>query len=356
MVPRLVAASSPRGMNERHRASERAAMRGTFFQSDPDLRICGTDVWLDPAEPRPLAVVTHGHADHIGRHEHYIATPPTGSFLRARVGADLEGTELPFGSALARGPLTITLHPAGHILGSAMARVEREGRSLLYTGDFRLRPSLTAEPAEVVPSDAVIMEATYGSPEWSFPSREELAGRLLELVHAIRGRGRLPVLLAYSLGKAQEVAAMLAAGGEQAVLHPAAAALAEIYRRHSMDLGPWETWGPQGTLFGTRATTELRGKALIVPPHCRADLRPVAGRYETVALTGWALRWPEREKTDHALPLSDHADFGELLELVERASPRVVYVTHGSARFARELRSRGVVAEFLRHRPQMRLF
>lgn len=331
-------------------------MRGTFFQSDPDLRICGTDVWLDPAEPRPVGVVTHGHADHIGRHEHYIATPATGSFLRARSGADLQGTELPFGTPLTRGALTITLAPAGHILGSAMVRVEREGESLLYTGDFRLRSSLTAEPAEVPPSDAVIMEATYGAPEWSFPSREELGGRLVELVRAIRARGRLPVLLAYSLGKSQEAAAMLAARGERAVLHPVAASLAEIYQRHGVDLGPWETWGRQGTLFGTRVTTELKGKVLIIPPHCRSDLRPLAGRTETVALTGWALRWPEREKSDHALPLSDHADFGELLELVERAHPRVVYVTHGSARFARELRARGVVAEFLRRRPQMRLF
>ena len=75
-----------------------------------------------------------------------------------------------------------------------------------------------------------------------------------------------------------------------------------------------------------------------------------------MSLTGWCQKGGWRTGGDHALPLSDHADFDELIELVERARPRIVYVTHGSKRFARELRQRGFAAEFLKQKPQMRLF
>ena len=329
---------------------------GTFFQCDPDLRLCGTSIYLDPGEPRETGILTHAHADHIGRHQRYIATPATAAFLRARAGEDLKGIELPFGEKLAlEGGTELTFHPAGHILGSAMPLLRGNEGSLLYTGDFRLRPSLTAEPADVPRADAIIMESTYGAPEWRFPSREELAGRLDEIVRGILGRGRVPVLLAYSLGKSQEAAAMLARLGHRTVLHPVAARHARTYEHFGVDLGAWEEWSTQGALFGGKTSAKLEGKVLVIPPHCQRDLRRVPHR-ETVALTGWALRWPERQKADHATPLSDHADFDELLELIERASPRIVYVTHGSARFAKELRARGIAAEFLRKKPQMRLF
>lgn len=326
---------------------------GNLFQCDPDIRLCGTEIYLDPGEPREVGVISHGHSDHIGRHRSFLSTAPTAAFLRIRAGADLRGTELAFRQIHCIGEFDVELFPAGHVLGSAMVRVGRRGESLLYTGDFRLRPSLTAEPAEVPQADAVIMESTYGSPEWAFPTRDELGDRLAVLVHEILGRGKTPVLLAYSLGKAQETCAMLKDEGLEIVLHPSVAQIADVYAKHGVDLGRYEVWTPQQSLAG-RTTTRLEGKVLIIPPHMRRDIRRIRNR-ETVALTGWALRW-KQPGVDHALPLSDHADFEELLELVERCRARVVYVTHGSAKFAAELRSRGVRAEFLRRRPQMRLF
>jgi putative mRNA 3-end processing factor len=317
-----------------------------LFQPDPDIRLIHSEIYLDPAEPRKVGIISHGHGDHIGRHEHFIATPATAEFVRIRNGNDLQGTELPYKQKHVIEGWTVELFPAGHILGSAMIRVSNGSGSLVYTGDFRLAPSYTAEPAEIAEADAVIMESTYGaSPEWIFPSREELRARLIDLVRDILKRDKTPVLLAYSLGKAQEVLAMLRSEPFPLLVHPNVGQLSAVYQRNGIDLGTYEVWRRQ----------DLRGKVVIVPPHMTREIRRIP-RGETVALTGWALRPHRGIGADHGLPLSDHADFGELLSFAERSRTRVVYVTHGSRRFAEELRRRGIRAEFLRRRPQMRLF
>src|SRR4051812_32300070 len=123
-------------------------MLGSLFQCDPDLHISDSEIYLDPREPRRIGIVSHGHSDHIGRHEHFVATPATAAFLRIRAGDDLRGTELAYGVAHTIGSHTVELFPAGHILGSAMVRVTSERGSLAYTGDFKLSPSFTAEPAQ----------------------------------------------------------------------------------------------------------------------------------------------------------------------------------------------------------------
>lgn len=330
-------------------------MLGHLFQCDPDIRLADSEIYFDPAEPRKIGIISHGHSDHIGRHEHFIATKPTAAFLRTRNGFDLRGTELPYREVHRLDDRwSVELYPAGHVLGSAMIRVFGPQGSLAYTGDFRLAPSYTAEPAEVPEADAVIMESTYGSgPEWIFPSREELRERLVTLVRQIVSRGRTPVLLAYSLGKAQETAAILRDSGVPLVLHPVVATISSIYEANGVDLGPYEIWGRQSSLFGHRSTIDLRGKAVLVPPHMTREVRRIRNA-ETIALTGWALHGVR--DADHGLPLSDHADFSELVAFAERSRAAIVYVTHGSRRFAEELRRRGIRAEFLRRKPQMRLF
>ncbi|HYI09636.1 MAG TPA: hypothetical protein VEK57_11285 [Thermoanaerobaculia bacterium] len=329
-------------------------MLGHLFQCDPDIRLAGSEIYLDPAEPRKIGIISHGHSDHIGRHEHFIATPATAAFLRVRSGDDLKGTELAYRQPHGVGDWTVELFPAGHVLGSSMIRVSSAHGSLAYTGDFRLKPSYTAEPAEVPEADAVIMESTYGGgPEWTFPSREELRERLAALVRNILGRDKTAVLLAYSLGKAQEAAAMLRGENLPLVVHPVVARICGIYERHGIDLGAYEVWAKQASLFSRRTTADLRRKIIIVPPHMGRDIARIPNA-ETIALTGWALHGTR--DADHGLPLSDHADFGELVSFAESSRASVVYVTHGSKRFADELRRRGIRAEFLRGKPQMRLF
>lgn len=329
-------------------------MLGSFFQCDPDLRLAESEIYFDPAQPRRVGLISHGHSDHIGRHEHFYATPATAAFLRLREGSDLRGTVVQYGDEHAIDRWSVSFHPAGHVLGSAMIRVSNGESALLYTGDFRLRASLTSEPAAVPQCDAVVMESTYGSPEWRFPPRDEITSALHKLVRDVLARKKKPVLLAYSLGKAQEAMAMLRGSDLRLVVHPVIARVCAIYEQHGIDLGRYEVWGAQSTLFGRSATTDLRGKVFIAPPHLQRDVRRIHGR-ETIALTGWALHRRPHD-ADHGLPLSDHADFDELIEFATLCRARTIYVTHGAARFARELRDRGFSAQFLKKKPQMRLF
>jgi len=235
-----------------------------------------------------------------------------------------------------------------------MIRVTSNGERLLYTGDFKLRRSFTSEPAEIVECDSVIMESTFGAPEWRFPPTEELGARLCETVKDITARGKTAVVLAYSLGKAQEAMAILHRGSLPVVLHPTVARISAIYQRLGVELGEFEVWSLQSEL-NVRTTTELRGKTLILPPHLRSELRKVRNA-ESIALTGWALNPGRARDTDHGIPLSDHADFDELIDFATRCRARTIYVTHGARRFAKELRLRGFDAQFLNRKPQMRLF
>ncbi|MEA2491018.1 MAG: putative mRNA 3-end processing factor, partial [Acidobacteriota bacterium] len=148
---------------------------------------------------------------------------------------------------------------------------------------------------------------------------------------------------------------MLRDSGIPLVMHPVVANISAVYERHGVDLGPYEVWGRQAALFGHRSTTDLRGKAILIPPHMLRDIRRIP-HGETIALTGWALHPSRRDGADHGLPLSDHADFAELLEFAGRCQAKTIFVTHGSRRFAEELRRRGMHAEYLRPKPQMRLF
>ena len=327
---------------------------GSIFQIDPDLRLAGTEVYLDPAGTRETGIISHGHSDHIGAHGSFIATAPTASFIRLRAGVSCAGTELPYRTPLRIDRYEVELYPAGHVLGSAMISVKAEEGTLVYTGDVRLRPSRTAERAEIPRCDFLITESTYGSPFWKFPDRRETEDRLVDLLRHLLAHGTTPVILAYSLGKAQEAMSLLALAGLRCVVHPVVAAIARIYEKFGVELGRWESWSTQGGLFD-RSTSDLSGKVLIMPPHLKRDLRRVRRR-KTIALTGWALDPRRSGWTDYAFPVSDHADFDELLELIDLANPRVVYTTHGAPAFARELRRRGIAAEYLRQRPQMRLF
>lgn len=275
--------------------------------------------------------------------------------MRKRLGS-FRGDELDYGETLELDRFSVRFHPAGHVLGSAMVEIGTDEGSVLYTGDFKLRESLTSETARVPRVDTVITESTYGDPKWVFPSLDEVSACLVEIVAAVHARDRVPVVLAYSLGKAQEATAILTRHGVEVVQHPVVAGISEIYERFGVDLGSWQVWRRQASMVGARSTTDLRGKVLIIPSHLWKRLGRLGIAHETIVLTGHVLHRKGWGRADHEIPLSDHADFPQLLELIERSGAKEVFVTHGSVRAARALRRAGCNAEFLRRRPQMQLF
>ena len=308
-------------------------------------------LWLDAHHSRRAdewAVVTHAHGDHIARHQRVVLTEPTARCLRERLGGRREERVLRFGERTEfsgpGGNFALTLLPAGHILGSAMALVEWAGGSLLYTGDFRLRPSPACEPCDFTAArgcDWLVMETTFGRPEYVFPSIGLVVAELLAFCRTTLAAGETPVLLGWTLGKAQELLCLLADSGLRVAIHEAVLPLARIHGDCGVRFGAYEALD----------VTQTKGRVLICPPaFAQSPQRAALGPCRLAVATGWAMdsSCKYRSGVDAAFPLSDHADFNELIEFVRQVRPRRVFTTHGfAADFAATLRDLGFDAEAL---------
>ncbi len=300
------------------------------------------DLWLDPQRAKPRAFVSHAHGDHFARHQSALCSPVTAALIHTRFKLpvrriDTQGFQLPF----ERDGFCFRLLPAGHIPGSAMLHLTRlhDGATLLYTGDFKTRAGRTAEAVSFLPADTLILETTFGLPTYRFPSETEVEAHLLRFVADAFAVGKTPVLLAYSLGKAQEAIALLAAQGIPVVQHPAVAEMTAACRAAGVP------GLPEPLLLSDPA---LPGHVVIAPPHTlRSKLMRALTAPRTAMLTGWALQpgAKYRYRIDELIALSDHADHPGLMECIREVSPKKVLTVHGYTKeFAAELRSRQVDA------------
>ena len=320
-----------------------------MFHWDRGLFLTEANLALDVTRRQKLGFMSHAHADHIARHELGLCTPETAALFRHRRGQHHRIKELPYRKPVEFGPLRLTTYPAGHCLGSAMLFAESEKMSLLYTGDYKLGPSVTSEPAELPHADILVMESTFGKPKYRLPPREETIAQLIELVQGILKSGRTPIIHAYALGKAQEVTKLLTNAKIPVQQHPMTFAVSEVYQKCGMDLGAVSeftgTWNP--------------GSAVITLPRGMKEFR-LAGIDDpvSIAVTGWAIdsSTKYRQKVDHALPLSDHADFTQLLETAERVNADAIYCTHGPREFVEHLRAEGFNAFPVTGSYQTRMF
>lgn len=308
------------------------------------------ELWLDAHGGQGLSFVSHAHSDHVANHQHIVCSVPTAYLLRERFGFKAEITALEFGEVWEHAGHRIVLTPAGHVLGSAMIHLTRlsDGQSLLYTGDFKLRHGLTAEPAKPLPADTVIMECTFGQPHYQFPPLAKVREDIHRWCRDALDHGTVPVLFGYSLGKSQEIQALLAGGDFEIAAHPAVAEMNEAYEQLGVRLPPW-----------TKFSGDAEGKVLVFPPSTvRSTLLRKIKNKATAMVSGWAMNAGARfsYQMDEAFPLSDHADWPELLELLSLTNPATVLATHGnSAEFATALRRRGVNAWSLGGSDQMEL-
>lgn len=326
----------------------------TFEYQHGGIHLPRLGLWLDPNRAKPgLVFVSHAHSDHTAPHHEVILTEPTAWLMRHRLGGKRTENTLKFGETreFKKGstPFRLTLLPAGHILGSAMAFIEADGESLLYTGDFKLRPNLCAEPCTPRPADQLIMETTFGQPKYAFPPEAGVWRELITFCQTALMAGTTPVLFAYSLGKSQALLAGLRAAGLPIVLHKETAKLTKIYEHFGRQFPPYEIFD------GANAA----GKILIAPPQTtKSILFQQLGPTRTAVVTGWALdsSCRFRSGTDAAFALSDHADFPSLIEFVQRVAPKHVFTLHGfAADFARTLRELGFAAQSLSEPEQLDL-
>src|SRR5262249_42070573 len=307
------------------------------------------DLWLDPWDAKRFAFVSHAHSDHIAPHKQVVVSERTAHLMQVRLrGSRLEHA-LPFGEKRFIRGLELMLIPAGHIFGSAQCLLFAGDETLLYTGDFKLRPGKSAEQAEWRRADTLVMETTFGLPRYRFPPTKEVIDRMVAFCGETIDAGEVPVLLGYSLGKAQEILCSLEGAGLTPMLHGSVYQMTRIY----------EQFGQSFCNYIRYNANDVVGKVLIWPPSANRSLMLERIPRKRVALiSGWAVD-PDavyRYQVDAAFPLSDHADYADLLRYVELVQPRAVFTLHGfAAAFARDLRARGVEAWALSEENQLDL-
>jgi DNA ligase-1 len=256
---------------------------------------------------------------------------------------------LPFGERRFVRGVELMLIPAGHIFGSAQCLIFADQGTLLYTGDFKLRPGKSAEQAEWRQADTLVMETTFGLPRYRFPPAQLVVDQMVAFCGEAIDAGEVPVLLGYSLGKAQEILCSLDGVGLTAMLHGSIFQMTRIYEQFGQSFCKYVRYNPN----------DVAGKVLICPPSAnRSELLERIPRKRVALVSGWAVdpNAVYRYQFDAAFPLSDHADYDDLLRYVEFVQPRRVLTLHGfAAAFACDLRRRGIEAWALSEENQMEL-
>src|SRR6266699_2646139 len=307
------------------------------------------DLWLDPWEAKRFAFVSHAHSDHIAPHEEIILSERTARLLQARMPGSRTEHVLPFGKQRRVRDIDLLLLPAGHIFGSAQLFLSNQGETLLYTGDFKLRHGKSAEAAEWRPADSLIMETTFGLPRYQFPPTEHVIAQIVAFCREAIEDGAVPVLLGYSLGKAQEILCSLDGAGLTPMLHGSVYQMTRIY----------EQLGQSFCKYVRYNVNDVAGKVLICPPSAnRSRMMEKIPHKRVAMISGWATdpNAVYRYQVDAAFPLSDHADYNDLVRYVDLVQPRRVFTLHGfAAEFARDLREHGVEAWALTKENQLEL-
>jgi putative mRNA 3-end processing factor len=303
---------------------------------------------VDPWLPVPQAVLTHGHGDHARPGSAlYHCVPEAVPVLRRRLGPDAKLVPHRYGEPFALGAVTVSLHPAGHVLGSAQVRVEAQGEVWVVSGDYKRQADPTCAPFEVLPCDVFITEATFALPIYRWPSPDEVARDILEWWEHNRAHGRASVLFCYALGKAQRILAHLAKRTVRPVhTHGTVEHLTALYREAGVDLLPTVHVGEDVK------RKALAGELVLAPPSARRTAwMKRMGDHQTAFASGWMqLRGTRRRRAyDRGFVLSDHADWPALLETIAATGARQVRVTHGHGEsLVRYLRERGTDAQLLR--------
>jgi putative mRNA 3-end processing factor len=301
------------------------------------------DAFIDPWRPVARALITHAHADHARPgHGGCIAAAEGLTVLRARLGAT-PVTGLAWGERLRIGEATVSLHPAGHILGAAQIRIEYRGEVWVVSGDYRVEADRTCSAFEPVRCHTFITESTFGLPVYRWRPQRELMASIDAWWAANAAQGRASVLYSYALGKAQRILAGVDPSIGPIVCHAAVEALNRAYREAGVALPPTR-------LVSEIADRTALGRALVIAPPSAASpgwLRRFPDPGDAFA-SGWmALRGARRRRAvDRGFVLSDHADWPGLCQAIEATGASRVIVTHGQvAPMVRWLGERGLQAQ-----------
>jgi putative mRNA 3-end processing factor len=308
--------------------------------TDRGLYCSAGDFYIDPWQPVGRAVITHAHGDHarVGSGS-YLAAQRGVEVLRARLGDDAVIQGVGFGETTTHNGVRISLHPAGHILGSAQVRIEHAGEVWVVSGDYKTVADRTCDAFEPVRCHVFITESTFGLPIYRWRTNDELVAEVNNWWRSNRERDRTSVIYAYSLGKAQRVLASLDPSIGPLLIHGAVERFVPPYRAAGIEL-------PDCCRATTENARETRGRAMVIAPPSAAQtpwLRKF-GDISTAVASGWMqIRGARRRRAvDRGFAISDHADWDGLLAAIEATGAEENIVTHGyRSALARWLREHG---------------
>ncbi len=295
---------------------------------------------IDPWRAVDRAIITHAHSDHARYgSKHYLCSTEGQHALRTRLG-NISLQPVDFGKKLTLGETTVSLHPAGHIIGSAQVRVEHRGEVWVVSGDYKLTPDSTCSPFEPVPCHTFITECTFGLPVYRWPDPATVADDLNRWWRSNRDNGRISLLYAYSLGKAQRVLSLLDPANGPIAVHGAVANLLPAYEAVGIHL-------PAVEKVSKDNLKSLKGNGLVVAPGSvqNTPWESKLGPLSRASASGWmTIRGNRRRMTlDRGFVLSDHCDWPGLLHAVEATGATRIGATHGDTsafiRYLREYRS-----------------
>ncbi|WP_454880671.1 ligase-associated DNA damage response exonuclease [Sphingobacterium detergens] len=299
--------------------------------------------YLDPWQPVDLAIITHGHADHARPGmKKYLCHHFTVGVLKSRIGPDIQVEGLAYNQAIQINGVKISLHPAGHIIGSAQIRMEYKGKVIVFTGDYKIQEDGLSTPFEPVKCHELITESTFGLPIYRWESVETQNQRLNAWITHNQGYKKTSVFIGYSLGKSQRILNAVKDMGEIYV-HYSIAKLNMAYSDAGIKLPPYQLIDPMTDM------KQLNSKIVLLPPALLdTQLLQKIPHVAYAICSGWmqirgARRW---RSADAGFAISDHADWNGLLQAVKESGAEKVYVTHGqTASFSKYLNEIGIEAE-----------
>ena len=302
------------------------------------------DFYIDPWRPVARAVITHAHSDHarVG-HGDYLASKDSEGVLRVRLG-DIQLQTLKYGERIVHNGVTVSLHPAGHVLGSSQVRLEHGGQVWVASGDYKVAPDPTCAPFEPVRCDVFITESTFGLPIYRWCDDAELFAQVNTWWARNVEHQRASVLTCYSFGKAQRVLAGVDSSIGPIIVHGAVEPLNRAYREAGVQLPQTES------VMHMKNRADIKRSLVVCPPSAAAS--PWMRRFGADAQVAFASGWMQvrgnrrRGGYDRGFVLSDHADWPGLLKAIGATGAQRVIVTHGNSQaIVRFLIEQGLRAE-----------
>ena len=286
------------------------------------------DFYIDPWRPVGRAVITHAHGDHARMgSEAYLAAKRGLPVLQTRLGPEARIEGVDYGEARELNGVKVSLHPAGHVLGSSQVRIEHAGEVWVVSGDYKLDPDPTCEPFEPVRCHAFITESTFGLPIYRWRTHDEIFGGINRWWAGNARHGRASVLFGYAFGKAQRILASVDDSIGPIIVHGAVETLNRGYRECGVALPPTRV----GTELASKA--EAAGALIVAPPSAQSTpwLKRF-GEYSDAFASGWmAIRGARRQRAvDQGFVLSDHADWPSLQRAIAATGAERIFVTHGN--------------------------